>query len=98
MVDRVYKNDIPRLKKELEELKGEFERAGARTDWVKLRVEPLLRHADSLDQLLKSHRHSREFQRLDRGVEMFHSDLVYLRANVKSLRKLLNSVKPPPNS
>ena len=93
MVDRVYKSDILRLKKELEALKREFAAAGGTTDWVGLRIDPLIRHADSLDQTLNSEGHSKEFARLKRGVDMFHSDLVYLRMNVKSLRKLLVSGK-----
>jgi hypothetical protein len=92
MVDRVYKEDLPRLRKALEELRENFSDLGSpRTDWVKLRIDPLLKHLDSLEQLLHSREFSREFSHLRRGVGLFHSDLLYLRGNVKGLEKLLQS-------
>ncbi len=92
MVDRVYQADLPRLRKALEELREAFSELDAsRTDWVKLRIDPLLRHAESLERLLHSRQFSLESTRLRRGVEFFHSDLVYLRANVKGLQKVLQS-------
>jgi len=92
MVDRVYMADLPRLRKALEELKEGFNSLDStKTDWVELRINPLLKHLDSLEQLLHSKEFSREFSRLRKGVALFHSDLVYLRENVKELRKLLQS-------
>jgi molecular chaperone GrpE (heat shock protein) len=92
MVDRVYKADLPRLRKALEKLREDFSRLDAsKTDWTKLRIEPLLKHLDSLEQLLNSEEFSHEFSRLRKGVGLFHSDLVYLRENVKGLEKLLQS-------
>lgn len=96
MVDRVYKADLPRLRKALEKLREEFSDLGSsKTNWTKLRIEPLLKHLDSLEQLLHSEEFSREFSRLRKGVEMFHSDLVYLRENVRALETLLQSEKVP---
>ena len=89
MVDRVYKTNIPALRKTLERLKTEFSKLNSKTNWTKLRVEPLLRHAKELEQQLKSQGSSR----LTRGVRMFHSDLVYLGGNVKGLKKVLESEK-----
>ena len=96
MVDRVYKADLPRLRKALEELKEGFSRLGpSRTDWVGLRIDPLIRHLDSLERLANSKEFSQEFSRLRKGVVLFHSDLVYLRENVKGLERLLESEKRP---
>jgi predicted nucleic acid-binding Zn-ribbon protein len=94
MVDRAYKADLPRLKKALEELKEEFSNLGSsKTNWTKLRIEPLLKHLDSLEELLRSEEFSRESSHLRKGVAMFHSHLVYLRENVKALEKVLQSEK-----
>jgi molecular chaperone GrpE (heat shock protein) len=94
MVDKVYKADLPRLRKALERLRGEFSDLGpSKTNWTKLRIEPLLKHLDSLEQLLHSEEFSQEFSRLRKGVRMFHSDLVYLRENVRALETLLQSEK-----
>jgi hypothetical protein len=93
MVDKVYKTDIPRLKKTLVEIRDEFSNLSTKTDWVKLRIEPLLKHVESLEQLLNSPVFSPEFSRLRMGVRMFHSDLVYLRENVKELEEVLQSEK-----
>ncbi|MGC2288759.1 MAG: hypothetical protein WA688_02740 [Thermoplasmata archaeon] len=89
MVDRVYKANVPALRKALEKLKREFSKIEPSTDWVKLRVEPLLLHARQLEHVLKSQRSSR----LKRGVTMFHSDLVYLKMNVEGLKSVLQSEK-----
>ena len=98
MVDRVYKQDLPRLRKALEGLREGFSELGpSKTDWVKLRFDPLLKHADSLEALLRSREFSAESARLRRGVSLFHSDLVYLRANVKALEELLISEKKSRN-
>jgi hypothetical protein len=88
-MDRVYKEDIPAAIRTLQELKEEFSGLGSQTDWTKLRIEPLLEHARSLERLLRSPAFSRETSRLTRGVGMFHSDLVYLRENVKALKVIL---------
>ena len=53
MVDRVYKAGIPELKA-LARLKEEFSRLDMETEWTKLRVEPLLKHAEALERLLNS--------------------------------------------
>lgn len=87
MVDRVYMAGIPALRKDLEKLKTEFSAIKSKTDWTEVRVEPLLRHAMQLEHQLKSQGSSR----LPRGVGMFHSDLVYLRANVNGLKEILRS-------
>jgi hypothetical protein len=92
MVDRAYKADLPRLRKALGELRENFsDLRSSETDWVKLRIDPLLKHLDSLEQLLHSSEFSPEFSHLRKGVVLFHSDLVYLRENVKGLKKLLES-------
>ncbi|MGP8072676.1 MAG: hypothetical protein ACLPZM_06060 [Thermoplasmata archaeon] len=89
MVDRVYKEDLPALRKTLEKLKAEFSELPSKTDWTRLRVDPLLRHAKQLEQKLRSQGSAR----LSKGVRLFHSDLVYLRENVKGLRDVLESEK-----
>ena len=88
-MDRSYKEDIPKAKRELEKLKKEFAGVASATDWTKLRIEPLLEHVKSLERLLRSPKFVRETARLRRGVGMFHSDLVYFRENVKALKKIL---------
>ena len=94
MVDRAYKKDLPRLRKSLEELRKDFAALDSSgTDWARLRVDPLLKHLDSLEKLLHSREFSAEFSHLRKGVRLFHSDLVYLRENVKGLEKLLESEK-----
>lgn len=93
MVDRVYKAGIPRLRKDLARLEEEFSTLDSGTDWTKLRIEPLLRHAEALEGLLSQPDFAKEYSRLRRGVAMFHSDLVYLRDNVKALRSTLESAK-----
>jgi len=93
MVDRVYKSEIPALRKKLERLNAAFAESRARTDWANLRVEPLLQHARTLEQRLRSPKFSREVSRLRKGVVMFHSDLVYLRTNVRALEEFLASAR-----
>ena len=92
-MDRSYKEDIPKAKKALEELKRQFSGVASTTDWTKLRIDPLLEHVKLLERLLRSPRFARETARLRRGVEMFHADLVYLRMNVKALKKILELEK-----
>ena len=90
----MYKEDLPRLRRALEDLRGDFSSLdSSKTDWTRLRIDPLLRHVDSLEQLLHSNEFSRESSHLRKGVSLFHSDLVYLRENVKGLRRLLQSEK-----
>lgn len=94
MVDRVYKAELPRLRRTLEKLREDFSNLGpTKTDWTKLRIEPLLKHLEALERLLNSREFSSEFSRLRKGVVLFHSDLVYLKTNVKGLEKLLRSEK-----
>jgi hypothetical protein len=93
MVDRVYRNGLPALRNALEELGEDFANLDSKTDWTKLRIEPLLKHLESLEELLGSAEFSRESSRLTKGVELFHSDLVYFRTNVKALNKILQSEK-----
>jgi hypothetical protein len=90
-VDRVYKEDIPASRRALEELNRQFSRLDSRTDWSKLRIEPLLEHARTLERLLRSPKFSRETSRLRRGVVMFYSDLVYFRENLKALKVILKA-------
>ena len=94
-MDRSYKEDIPKAKRALEELKKDFSGIASTTDWTKLRIEPLLDHVKSLERLLRSPKFARETARLRRGVVMFHSDLVYLRENVKALKEILEAEKRP---
>ena len=93
MVDRVYKAAIPGLRKELEQLRKEFSDLKPSTDWVRLRLDPVLHHAKELERRLLSKSFAAEVSRLSKGVSLFHSDLVYLRTNVKELRKLLQTEK-----
>jgi hypothetical protein len=94
-MDRVYKLDIPAKRKALEQLSKQFSTLRSTTDWKRLRVEPLLAHARSLERLLRSPRFARETSRLPRGVAMFHSDLVYLRENIKALQAVLEAEGKP---
>ena len=93
MVDRVYIASLPRLMKDFHKLKEDFANLSSRTDWTKLRIDPLLSHLNSLEQLLKSEAFAQEFSRLSKGVVLFHSDLVYFRTNVQGLKKILESEK-----
>jgi hypothetical protein len=90
-MDRTYKQDIPSVIKRLEHIRDEFGAIESKTDWIRLRIEPLLEHAKSLDRLINTRQFARETARLSRGVEMFHADLVYFRENVQGLRKVLES-------
>lgn len=96
MVDREYKKQLPALKKSLEKLRKDFSNLNSKTDWTKLRIEPLLKHLGSLEQLLASDEFSREFSRLTKGVELFHSDLDYFGKNVKGLENVLQTEKKSP--
>jgi len=87
MVDRVYKSDLERLRKTLYTLRAGFIETRPSTDWVKLRVDPLLNHLNQLTNLIRYAESSRP-----RGVvPMLHSDLVYFRRNVKRLEAVLAS-------
>ena len=90
MVDRVYKAQIPALRKRLARLREDFSNLNPTTNWTRLRIEPLLKHVQHLEQLLGSEELS---SRLTKGVVFFHSDLVYLRTNVQGLERLLQSEK-----
>jgi len=88
-MDRAYKEDIPAYRRVLTELRREFRRIDLDTDWIGLRIDPLLRHARMLERALLSPKFSSEQSRLRNGVSMFHSDLVYLRENIKTLKAIL---------
>jgi hypothetical protein len=90
-MDRAYKQDIPSVIKRLEGLRDAFATLDSKTDWARLRVEPLLEHAKSLDRLIHTRQFARETTRLRRGVAMFHTDLVYFRENLQGLKKVLES-------
>ena len=96
MVDRVYKEGLPALRKRLEELRESFSQFHPKTNWAKLRINPLLKHAKSLERLLGAEEFSQEFSRLSRGVAMFHSDLVYFRSNVRALEGALETAEEEP--
>ena len=89
MVDRAYKGAFHAFRAELEDLKAGFAAIEPKTDWTRLRIEPLLKHVGSLEGILKSKRFAGEVSRLRRGVSMFRSDLVYLRHNIRELRETL---------
>jgi len=92
MVDRVYKSALPRYRTDLLRLRKDFSNLGsAGTNWIELRIDPLLRHLDSLEKLLHSEEHSLGSSRLRKGVVLFHSDLVYLRDNVRGLERVLQA-------
>src|ERR1700739_57710 len=91
IMDRAYKQDIPSVIKRLEGLRDAFATLDSKTDWTRLRIEPLLEHAKSLDRLIHARQFTRETTRLRRGVAMFHADLVYFRENLQGLKKVLES-------
>jgi NAD(P)-dependent dehydrogenase (short-subunit alcohol dehydrogenase family) len=59
---------------------------GADLTWSNLEA---VDHVKFLERLLRSPKFARETARLRRGVVMFHSDLVYLRENVKARKEIL---------
>lgn len=87
MVDRVYRSDLPRLRRTLLDLKRRFSRLETSTDWVRLRIDPLLAHARNLESRVRRW----ESEGIRGGVPMLHSDLVYLRENVRHLESALFS-------
>ncbi len=89
MVDRVYRSAWPGLRRALRVLKTEFSKIDVRTDWVRLRIDPLLLHLGVLEALVRSW----EASPLRRGVPMLHSDLVYFRENIRGLQQVLASEK-----
>ena len=93
MVDRAYKGDLPRFREALEKLREDFSKLDSGTDWTRMRIEPLLEHLDRLEKVMDSPQFAAEFSRLRSGVAQFHSDLVYFRTNIQSLRKVLESEK-----
>ena len=92
-MDRAYKEDLPKYREALESLRSDFSAQASRTDWARLRIQPLLDHVESLHRLLKSPKFAREVSRLRKGVAMFHADLIYLRANIKALKQILADEK-----
>lgn len=95
-MDRVYKEDVPAAIEALEQLRAELTELTPRTDWIGLRIEPLLAHARALVRVMRSPRHARATTRLTRGVVMFRSDLIYLRDNVRALRAIVAAEKAAP--
>jgi hypothetical protein len=93
MVDRAYKAALPSFRHTLEKLRDGFSNLDSRTNWVQLRIDPLLKHLDSLEGILRSRKFSEESSRLRKGVVLFHSDLVYLRTNVQALEKIFRAEK-----
>jgi hypothetical protein len=93
MVDRAYWRALPAFRADLEELRSRFSEIPSRTDWVRLRVDPLLSHVVSLERVLKSKRFAAEASRLRHGMPMFHADLVYLRQNILELKRTLQREK-----
>jgi septal ring factor EnvC (AmiA/AmiB activator) len=93
LVDRAYKGALPDFREKLQRMRTEYSRLKLKTNWSKLRVEPLLKHVKELERRLRSTEFSRESSRLKKGVNQFHSDLVYLRDNVRWLEEILRSEK-----
>lgn len=89
MVDRVYRSDLPALRKAFSELRSEFSRLEDRSDWVRLRIDPLLQHVERLERLVPQW----ESSPMRGGVPMLHSDLVYLRENLRRLQTRLDAVQ-----
>lgn len=90
MVDRVYVGDLPRLREALSMLRSEFNKTDRSTPWVRLRVDPLLKHVRELESLVPLIGPSGV-----RGVvPMLHSDLTYLRENVRRLKRTLAAQRP----
>ena len=87
MVDRVYRSDLPRLRRTLLDLRKRFARIDTSTDWVRLRIDPLLAHARNLESRVRRW----ESEGIRGGVPMLHSDLVYLRENVRHLESALSA-------
>jgi hypothetical protein len=87
MVDRVYRSAWPEFRRTLLRLRSEFSKFEPSTDWVRLRVDPLLEHLKLLERLV----HSWESYPLRGAVPMLHSDLVYFRDNVNGLKQVLAS-------
>jgi hypothetical protein len=92
-MDKAYKEDIPKYRRALEDLREKFAGIVTKTDWIALRIEPLLQHVKHLEGVLRSPQFSRELTRLRHGVAMFHADLVYVRENIKGLKAILTREK-----
>jgi hypothetical protein len=54
IVDRVYKHELPAERKAIEKLREDSSNLGSKTNWTKLRIEPLPKHLEELEQLLAS--------------------------------------------
>jgi hypothetical protein len=87
MVDRVYRADLPELRKSLLDLRRDFFDLDTSTDWVRLRINPLLAHIDQLRAVIRIW----DSSRLRGAVPLLHADLVYFRNNVRGLRRILAS-------
>ena len=90
-MDRVYKRGIREVARTLQDLRDQFAALDSKTDWTRLRVEPLLDHAKELTSLIESREFARETARLRSGVEMFHADLVYFGDNIRGLKRALTA-------
>jgi hypothetical protein len=93
LVDIVYKHGLPQFRNSLEKLREDFSIVYSKTDWTALRIEPLLKHLDSLEHLIESREFSQESSRLRKGVVLFHSDMVDFRTNIIGLKKILEQEK-----
>ncbi len=87
MVDRVYRTDLPRIRMNLLNMRREFSALDPSTDWVRLRVDPLLAHLDQLRAMIRIW----DFSRHRGSVTLLHADLVYFRNNVRGLQRVLSS-------
>jgi hypothetical protein len=92
MVDRMYRRSLPRLRASLERLRRDFARFDAGgAAWIAVRIDPLLRHARALEARLAALGGARVPARFTGAVPMLHADLVYLRANVAALERILDA-------
>ena len=89
MVDRVYQGSWSEFRRTLLNLKSDFSKFEPSTDWVRLRIDPLLEHLKRLEALVRSW----ESYPLRGAVPMLHSDLVYFRENLNGLKRVLVSEK-----
>ena len=89
MVDRVYKGAWPEFRRALLNLRSEFSKIEPSTDWIRLRIDPLLEHLKLLEALVRSWKS----YPLRGAVPMLHSDLVYFRENINGLKRVLASEK-----
>lgn len=75
---------LEELKSELEKLQDKFTKIEPSTDWNKIRIEPLLRHLDTLKNVIGNN------QSAVRD-ELIKSDLEYFDRNIEGLKTVLRS-------